>query len=287
MNNKKNIEIDISGKVYKIARVRGEYFDYVDDAQKVIDSLKRGRKADLFTYLKSPTTENLNATGFRSYDEIAVLPVSTLDNWWKKQIDAKTRNMARQAAKKGVEIKEVALDGELVKGIKLIYDEMPIRQGKPFWHYKKTLEELEAAHATFLEKSVFIGAFHNSGLIGFLKMVMLDETASIMQIISLISERNKSPNNALIAKAVEICAEQDKKYLQYASWSRRTLGKFKISNGFEQMRLPRVHVPLNTFGKVGLRCGALLKPEDIIPEKLMDALVDWRSTWYNRKYAGK
>ncbi len=65
----------------------------------------------------------------------------------------------------------------------------------------------------------------------------------------MISERDKAPTNALIAKAVEICAEAGVGLLQYGIWSRRSMGAFKKHNGFQAVEVPRYYVPLNWRGK--------------------------------------
>jgi hypothetical protein len=63
---------------------------------------------------------------------------------------------------------------------------------------------------TFLEKSVFIGAFLGEELIGFAKLTW-DETrtqANLMHILAMVEHRDKAPTNALIAQAVRSTAER-------------------------------------------------------------------------------
>ena len=72
-------------------------------------------------------------------------------------------------------LREVPFDDVLVKGIWEIYNETPVRQGREFPHYGKDLETVHREEATFLDRSVFIGAFLQERLIGFVKLVA-DET---------------------------------------------------------------------------------------------------------------
>ena len=51
-------------------------------------------------------------------------------------------------------------------------------------------------------------------MIGFIFLICADRFAALGQIISKIAQRDKAPNNALIAKAVERCAEKGIPYLQ-------------------------------------------------------------------------
>ena len=69
-----------------------------------------------------------------------------------------------------------------------------------------------------------------------------DRYAMTTQIISMIRHRNKSTNNALIAKAVEVCSEKNFPYLIYAKWPRGSLADFKRHNGFEKIKIPVYYI---------------------------------------------
>jgi len=101
------------------------------------------------------------------WDNFAALPISTFDHWWTKQIGFKARNKAKQAEKRGVTLREVTFDDGLIDGIREIYNESPIRQGKPFPHYGMSLDQIRHYAGTFLDQSVFIGAFLGNKLVGF------------------------------------------------------------------------------------------------------------------------
>ena len=65
---------------------------------------------------------------------------------------------------------------------------------------------------------------------------------------------DKRPNNALIAKAVEICATEGKSHFIYGSYvyydPNSSLTEFKRRNGFEPVALPRYFIPLTLKGKL-------------------------------------
>ena len=84
-----------------------------------------------------------------------------------------------------------------------------------------TLERARSYAGTFPKRSIYIAAFLNRKMIGFLKLVLDKEGhyANIMAILSLISERDKSPTNALIAHAVKVCAERGISQLAYDHFS--------------------------------------------------------------------
>ncbi len=83
----------------------------------------------------------------------------------------------------------------------------------------RTWRTVRREAATFLDCSVFIGAYFNEELIGFIKLTH-DETrtqAGLMHIISMIQHRDKAPTNALVAQAVRSCADRNIPYLVYSN----------------------------------------------------------------------
>jgi hypothetical protein len=284
--------IKVQGLLIRTARLDADKYQFLDDPEAVLEGLRKcGTRIDLFTFMQRlPETSRKYAYPME-WDNLAVLPVSTFDHWWKHQINSFPRNRARQAEKKGVVIKEVPFDDTLVKGIWEVYNETPIRQGRRFPHYGKDIETVYREEATFLDSSVFIGAFLGESLIGFVKLVH-DETraqAGLMNIVSMIRHRDKAPTNALIAQAVRSCAERSISYLVYSNFAygekqTSSLSRFKEVNGFERVDLPRYYVPLTRLGWVGFRLGLHRKLVEHIPESMAAKIRDLREAWYNRKF---
>ena len=130
-----------------------------------------------------------------------------------------------------------------------------MRQSRPFWHYGKDFERIKREHATYIERSEFIGAFFEGELIGFIKMVYVDRLAWIMAILALNSHYDKRPMNALLAKAMEICVQKESGYFVYGNYiygnkKDSSLVEFKRRNGFERVDFPRYYVPLTLKGKI-------------------------------------
>jgi hypothetical protein len=165
-----------------------------------------------------------------------------------------------------------------------------VRQGKPNVHYGKDVQTVYREAATFLDRAVFIGAFFEGKLIGFVKMV-IDETktqASLMNIVAMVRHRDKAPTNALIAHAVRACADRGIPYLMYQSFvygnkEGDSLTNFKEINGFQRVDLPRYYVPLTPLGTLALRFGLHHKFMDQLPKPIAAKLRELRSAWYNRK----
>jgi hypothetical protein len=279
------IDLDLGGRFFKLAKLHNEHYDYLGDPAGFIVKLKNsGAKVDLFTFVSEIHDRSPRYTFHQENDHLAVTPLTTYENWWKHQISDKTRNMARKAAKKGVEIKTVQFDDDFVRGIQGINDESPVRQGKPYWHYQEDFETVKRLNITFMEQSEFIGAFLGTELIGYIKLVKGNGKASIMQILSKIAHRDKAPNNALMAKAVEICTEKKIPALHYAYWSRRGLGDFKINHGFQCVDIPRYFVPLTRKGAAILKFRLHRKLKERVPEKWMDLYTHWRAKYLAVKF---
>lgn len=284
-------DIRIQGRLIRTGCLEGDKYVFLDDPEPLLDALQNsGRRVDLFTFLQRLPETSPKYQYPMEWDNLAVLEVSTYDNWWNNQIRFKARNKARQAEKKGVILREVPFDDQLVQGIWEIYNETPVRQGRPFPHYGKDLRTVYKEEATFLESSTFIGAFDDDKLIGFIKLVP-DETrtqANLMNIVSRIDSRDKAPTNALVAQAVRACAERGIRYLVYSNFAYRrrssdSLSDFKESNGFQRVDLPRYYVPLTSLGSIALRFGLHRDLYDHIPAGMANKLREMRNSWYSRK----
>jgi hypothetical protein len=278
------LEVLIRGKLFRTISLRNEGYEFIDQPEAFSNEVRRcGSCADLLTFTQSIGRPDPIYDYHRDWDQLAVLPITTYEEWWKRQINDKTRNMVRKAGKKGVVLMPFQLDEQAIRGIKAIYDESPIRQGKPFKHYGKDLQTLFREHATFIDRSEFIGAFLDEMLIGFVKLVHQAGWSSMMQIISLTSQRDKAPTNALIAKSVEICGGKGVPYLQYGIWSRRGIGEFKEHHCFRSFQVPRYYVPISSVGRVVLSLGMHKQIRSRIPDRYFDRLIEIRAGWFKFK----
>jgi hypothetical protein len=287
-------EVWIDGSLIRIAHIDGEGYQFLEDPEAALGALRRSRtRIDLFTFIQKLSDVSPKYGYPMEWDNMAALPVSTFEHWMTRQIDSKVRNMIRKAEKNGVVVREVAFDDALTRGIQAIYNEAPVRQGKPFWHYGKNLEAVRKMNATFMEGSIFIGAFFQDNLIGFVKLVFDKDRsqAGLMQILSMIRHRDKAPTNALIAQAVRSCALRGIPYLWYANFSygkkqADSLADFKRHNGFERIDLPRYYIPLTVAGQMALRLGLHHGVTDWIPEPLAATYRRIRGLWYRRRLLG-
>lgn len=284
------LEIETNRKIFRIARFKDEWYEGIGNPDLLLESLRLGgMKADVATFIQKPPDTKPKFEYFMEWENIAAIPLESMDHWWNDQVPKQTRNHVRRAQKSGIVVKVAEFDDEFVKGISAIYNESPIRQGKRFWHYKKDLETVRRMNATYRDSCDFIGAYLDGELIGFIKLVYVGESARTMQIISMIAHRDKAPTNALIAKAVEICCGKGLKYLVYGQYdygkgSGRSLVTFKNENGFKKIDYPRYYIPLTLKGRVFLALKLYKESRELLPEKLILFLLEMRKKWYLRKY---
>jgi hypothetical protein len=280
----------VSGGLVRIARLDADMYHFLDEPVAMIESLRASRKhIDLFTFTQTVVDTKPKYAYPMEWENLAVVPVSTFEEWWDKQIGFKARNKAKQAEKKGIVLREVPFGEELVRGIWEIYNETPVRQGRSYPHFGKNLETVYREAATYLDTSTFIGAYDGEELIGFIKMVADEDgvQAGLMNIVSKICHRDKAPTNALVAHAVRACANRGIRHMVYSHFAygkreRDNLTDFKERNAFVRVDLPRYYVPLTAWGRLAFKLGLHHRFVDRLPEDMGEKLRDLRSKWYNR-----
>jgi hypothetical protein len=278
---------EIAGQTYSLSRgvasvvqLEDEWYDDVESPGAVIAALKDSRaKADIFTFWQRLPDVEPQFDFYREWESIAALPVKSFDHWWNKQIKSRTRNLIRKTEKLGVEIREARYDDAFVRGITEIFNEAPVRQGRRFWHYGKDFETVKRQFARYLFREDLIAAYYREELIGVVMLGNAGRYAVTGQIISKIRHRDKATNNALIAKAVEICERKHLPYLVYLHWADGSLAEFKRRCGFEEIRIPRYYVPLSERGRLILRLGLHHGVKQLLPVSVTNRLKSVRAWW--------
>jgi hypothetical protein len=268
----------------RVARLKQEWMEDVVDPARAVDGLRRaGARVDVMTFWERPPIADVRPGYITEIEHVAAIPISTYDEWWNKQIDRKTRNMVRKTEKLGVRIGEVPFDDVLVEGISKIFNQSPVRRGKPFWHYNKDRATVKEEMGRDMDTSVFIGAYFEETLIGFVKLYFTDRYAMITMILDLSEHRDKSPMNGMIAKAVEVCAARGVPHLTYTIVRRGDHGDFQKRNGFVTVDVPRYWVPLTLKGTLALKVGAHRGLTGMLSDDTMTWLLNLRARWYQGK----
>ena len=259
---------------FRIAHNPREYEKDVCPTEEFSEKLQE-MGIDIFTFIERKWHQTIPKppkNWVKADDNIALLQVPSYDEWWSN-IGKKTRNMVRKAEKSGVITKVSAADEKMAEGIWKIYNETPIRQGREFPHYGVALENVKRSVLSS-ENSTFIGAYLEDELVGFIQLVHGDNIAIISQILSLQAQWDKAVNNALLAKAVEVCAGQQVKWLMYGRMGNHpSLDRFKQNHGFTRFPLTRYYVPLTTKGKIATKIGLHRDFKDVLPPSLKHVFI--------------
>ena len=280
-------KVIVTGKWLKLASIYDEEWlegEAVQDPEVFIRHLTAGAlKADVLSFArKLPETKRRFPYPFE-WDNVAAIPITTFSEWWEKRVSHDLRKDVKRAKKRGVIVKVAEFGDALVGEIKELYDETPVRQGRPFWHYGKSPDVVRKENATYLDRSVFIGAYCGEELIGFMKIVCVGQIARMMQILAKPRHYDKRPMNALIAKAVEVCEQRHCTYLTYGNYTygnkrKDTVIDFKRRNGFEEILFPRYFIPLTVKGRLAIKAKLHLGIRGMLPAGAIYLFLTLR-TW--------
>ncbi|WP_020157528.1 N-acetyltransferase [Methylobacter marinus] len=264
-----------------VVRLEDEWYEDIDEPQAVARALQEnpGFKPDLFTFWQRMPDVEPRYAYYQESEDLAVIPITTYDHWWSHQIKSRVRSQIRKAEKDGVVVRETVYDDDFVHGMTAIFNEAPIRQGRKFWHYGKDFETVKRQFSRYLFREHMIGAYYQGEMIGFMMLGDAGRFGLTGQIISSLKHRDKSPNNALIAKAVEVCAARKLDYLIYVFWSDDSLAEFKRRCGFQKVSMPRYYIPLTWKGEFVLKCGAHRGWRAMLPQSVKKPLKQLRGIW--------
>ena len=281
--------VEINGQVFSFERklvttvsLDDEWYEDVYAPECVISLLADFEtKPDIFRFWQRVPETEPKYRYHLEWESLAVLPIKDFEYWWNKQVKGTTRNMVRKSQKAGVEVRQAVFDDDFVRGVVDIFNEVPVRQGKQFWHYGKGFETVKRQFSRFLFREEILGAYYQGELIGFAMLADAGRFGVVGQFIAKLKHRDKATNNALMAKAVEVCEKKRWSYLVYTTWRETSLVDFKRHCGFQEMKIPRYFVPLTYKGKLALKFGFHRGLKNAIPQAIEKPLKRIRKRWYD------
>ena len=285
LDNKDIIKI---GGFIKTVRLRDEWYGEVANPESFIWALRQNKiKADIFTFWqKLPETEP-KYNYYMEYDDLAAIPIESYNHWFEKQISYGERKAIRKSERKGVLVKVTEFNDVLINGIKDIFNEVPIRQGRPYSHYGEDFEYIKRELSKDVDKCEFIGAYYENELIGFIQLGYAGTSAIPFGMVAKIAHRDKEPQTALIAKSVKICEDKKIAYILYGAWLRGGIGDYKQRIGCIKISVPRYYIPLSIKGKIALKLKLHKGFARLLPEKTIDYIKNLRTKLYTKTHLEK
>jgi hypothetical protein len=283
--------IEVRGQTFSIergpvtiVRLEDEWYEDLKDPDSVLSILSNSPhvKPDIFSFWQRLPDLAPKYPFHLEWDHIAALPIPSYQEWFDS-LKPRLRTSIRKAEKEGIVVRETEYDDDFVRGMTAIFNEAPIRQGRPFWHYGKDFATVKEQFSRYLSREYMIGAYYQDQMIGFIMLGNAGRFGLTGQIISSLHHRDKATNNALIAGAVRACERRHLPYLVYLFWSDDSLSEFKRRCGFQKLDAPRYYVPLTWKGKLALNAGAHRGWRAMIPDGLKMRLKNLRRTWYERE----
>jgi hypothetical protein len=280
-----------TGKWLRTARVRSEEMmeSGLENPELYLKKLKDGGnrviKADIFTFTQKVPATRPSYPYPMEWESVAAIRLVSFKEWWEN-LPQETRKNVRRSMKRGVEVRIKDFDDELIRGVREVNDDSPLRQGMPNAYYGKSAEETRKLYGEFVGRSDFICAYFGDELIGFLHLVYRGEVASILNLTTKPSHYDKRAANALVAKAAEVCESKDVSYITYGLFNYGNKGdnplrEFKVRNGFREILVPRFFVPLTRWGKLCMRAKLHRGLVGILPHSVITTGLGVRALWYN------
>ena len=164
----------VSGRLVRTAEIHEEEWtadSVLGDPGEYLDAIHRcGRRVDVFSFSQKLPNRAVRPGYTFEWDNVAAIHTGSYDAWWNG-LPQEARKNSRRALKRGVTVREFRLDDAAIRGIMEIYNEAPVRQGRPFAHYGKPFERVKQDLDSLVDTSEYIGAFHGEELIGFIKLM--------------------------------------------------------------------------------------------------------------------
>ena len=287
------INIVAKGRWIRVATVHDEEWleTELQNPQECIKSLKEQEshklRADIFTFSQKPSSTVPRYAYPMEPDSVAAAHFTSFNAWWEK-LPQETRKNVRRSQKRGVVTEVRKFDAGLLKAISEVNNDSPMRQRERNIYYRRSLEQVRKDYGSFVDRSDFICASVGPEIVGFLKLVYRGEVASILNFTPKASHSDKRPANALIAKAVELCAAKGISYLTYGKYNYGNKGdsplrQFKIRNGFEEILVPRFYAPLTNWGRICVSLKLHRGLLGLLPHHLISAAIAAREKWHDFK----
>ncbi|PYX10823.1 MAG: hypothetical protein DMG88_00965 [Acidobacteria bacterium] len=150
--------IVVGGRWLKVAAIHDEEWleHEIEDPELCMKTLKehrsQGVRADIFTFAQKLPATSPKYKYSMGRDSIAAVRTTSFKEWWEK-LPQESRKNVRRSQKRGVAVGVKQFDDDLVRAIREVNNDSPVRQKVLNVHYGKTLDQVSRAERLHLRKS--------------------------------------------------------------------------------------------------------------------------------------
>jgi len=273
----KSSDIIIEGKFPKFVRLRNEWCEEPEEPEELIASLNQQEiNADILTFRQLLPATEPKYNYYYILDPLAVIPVSTYDDWFTKQVKSNVRSNIRKSVNRGVESRVEEFDEDMINGIVELVNDTPIRQDRKYTYFGYNYEKIKETFAPGSYYCEYIGVYYENKLIGFTKLLFAGQCSHNFGMISKVEHRDKAPQYALISKSIERTALRKTPFLLYGQWVEGGLGQFKKHIGCQLIEVPKYYIPLTAKGNLVIKLNLHLGFRNLLPRKISNLLKSLR-----------
>jgi hypothetical protein len=287
-----NLVIIRSGKIVKTATIKDEWWSEAEITcapEEIIARLKKEKTgADLFEFSQKVPHTDPKYDYCKALSSVAAIPITSYADWWEHRLSQVTRKNVRRAQRRGVVVKSVEYNDRLIEAIVRLNNSTPIRQQRMNLHYGKSFDAVKTDYSEYSQRSEFLGAFFENEMIGLLQIIRQGDIGNIMHFFCMPQHDDKRPANALLASAVELCANKNLKYLVYGKFIyghnvKASLAEFKRRNGFEEFFVPTYYIPLTVKGRIVIMLNMHRGIKNFLPKQVMQIAFEFRNRMKGKK----
>lgn len=270
-------EIIIEGKFPKFVKLRNEWFEIPAEPEKFISDInEQGIKADILTFRQLVPDTQPKYDYYYVMDPLAVITVSTYEEWFRNQVKSSVRSNIRKSVNRGVEMRVEKFNDDLINGIVKLVNDSRIRQDRKYTYFGYNFDQIKETFAPGSYYCEYIGAYYENELIGFVKLLFAGQCSHNFGMISKVEHRDKAPQYALISKSIERTALRNTPYLLYGQWVDGGLGQFKKHLGCQLIEVPKYYVPLSAKGNLVIKLNLQHGLRHFLPRKISNRLKSIR-----------
>ena len=95
-------DVVVEGRLLKSVRLEHEWHDDIQDPETFRVALRKSNvAADLFTFWQRYPSSKQKFNYTAEWEDLAVLPVRSFEEWWSDRIKSRTRGLVRKSEKIG------------------------------------------------------------------------------------------------------------------------------------------------------------------------------------------